>query len=104
MSEEKLSPEDEKALNQLVNAVAKALAGGQSKGSIVKQLVEDGWEQSAAEDFVGNVEREVRAAQARGGGEGRSFLGGAGSWLIWIGLLLFVNFLSWVFDWSFWIY
>ena len=26
------------------------------------------------------------------------------SWVIWIGLILFVNFLSWIFDWSFWVY
>lgn len=30
--------------------------------------------------------------------------GGAASWLIWIGLLLLVNFLSWAFDWPFWVY
>ena len=28
----------------------------------------------------------------------------AGSWLIWIGLLLLINLLSWIFDWSFWVY
>lgn len=27
-----------------------------------------------------------------------------GGWVIWIGLLLFINFLSWIFDWSFWVY
>lgn len=26
------------------------------------------------------------------------------SWLVWIGILLFVNLLSWIFDWSFWVY
>jgi hypothetical protein len=30
--------------------------------------------------------------------------GGAGGWLVWIGLLILVNFLSWLFDWSFWVY
>jgi hypothetical protein len=29
---------------------------------------------------------------------------GAGGWLIWIFLLLLVNFLSWLFDWPFWVY
>ena len=29
---------------------------------------------------------------------------GAGGWLTWIGLLLLVNFLSYVFDWPFWVY
>jgi hypothetical protein len=27
-----------------------------------------------------------------------------GSWLIWIGLLILINFLSWLFDWSFGVY
>ena len=30
--------------------------------------------------------------------------GGGGGGLVWIGLLVLVNFLSWLFDWSFWIY
>ncbi len=30
--------------------------------------------------------------------------GGCGSWLIYIGILLFINLLSWIFDWSFWVY
>ena len=30
--------------------------------------------------------------------------GGAGGWLVWIGVLLLINFLSWMFDWSFWVY
>lgn len=27
-----------------------------------------------------------------------------GGWLVWIGILLFINLLSWIFDWSFWVY
>ncbi len=30
--------------------------------------------------------------------------GGCVGWLVFIGILLIINFLSWVFDWSFWIY
>jgi hypothetical protein len=30
--------------------------------------------------------------------------GGGLGWLVWIGALLLINFLSWAFDWSFWIY
>lgn len=29
---------------------------------------------------------------------------GAAGWVVWIGVLILVNFLSWAFDWSFWIY
>jgi hypothetical protein len=28
----------------------------------------------------------------------------ASRWLVWIALLLLINFLSWVFDWSFWLH
>jgi hypothetical protein len=27
-----------------------------------------------------------------------------GGWLVWIGLLILINVLSWLFDWSFWVY
>ena len=37
-------------------------------------------------------------ADKKGGGSG------AMGWLVWIGLLGFVNLLSWLFGWSFWIY
>ena len=30
--------------------------------------------------------------------------GGAMGWLIWIGALLLINFLSWAFNWGFWLY
>ena len=29
---------------------------------------------------------------------------GGGRWLIYIGILLLINFLSWAFDWGFWLY
>ncbi len=28
----------------------------------------------------------------------------SGGWLAWIGLLILINFLSYVFDWPFWVY
>lgn len=30
--------------------------------------------------------------------------GGCFGWVAWIGILLFINFLSWLFDWPFWVY
>ncbi len=36
--------------------------------------------------------------------EEQSDSGSTGGWLTWIGLLLLVNFLSYVFDWPFWVY
>ena len=29
---------------------------------------------------------------------------GCFQWVIWIGTLLLLNLLSWIFDWSFWVY
>lgn len=29
---------------------------------------------------------------------------GCGGWLVWIGLLIGINVLSWLFDWPFWIF
>jgi hypothetical protein len=29
---------------------------------------------------------------------------GCSGWMVWIGILLLINFLSWAFDWSFWLY
>jgi len=29
---------------------------------------------------------------------------GAAGWLVWIGVLILINFSSWMFDWSIWIY
>ena len=30
--------------------------------------------------------------------------GGCSSWMIYVGILLLINLLSWIFDWSFWVY
>ncbi len=35
---------------------------------------------------------------------GNNKSGSIWSWVIWIGLILFFNLLSWIFDWSFWVY
>ena len=37
-------------------------------------------------------------------GDNKDKKGGCGSWLIYIGILLFINLLIWIFDWSFWVY
>ena len=30
--------------------------------------------------------------------------GGGGGWMVWIGILLLINLLSWALDWSVWLY
>ena len=88
----------------MVTAVADQLAAGVPESDVAKQLVEGGWEQSDASEFVRDIGQRVRAegytgSHSEGGGGS-----GAWGWLIWIGILLFINFLSWAFDWPFWVY
>jgi len=47
---------------------------------------------------------QYRHSEGRAAMAGESGGGGAVSWLIWIGILLLVNFLSWAFNWPFWVY
>ncbi len=65
-----------------------------------QQLVENGWEKEDAEEFVGSIATQMAAARTRQKASG----GGGTSWLIWIGLLLLINLLSYIFNWPFWIY
>ena len=99
MSDEQMSPEDQEELDQLANMVVESLAKGEKPADISKQLVAGGWEQEAADDFVRSIQMHLASAAAQED-EG----GGAMGWLVWIGAILFINFLSWVFGWPFWIY
>jgi hypothetical protein len=98
MSSSELSPTQEQAMTELVQGVARALASGQSRQQVAGTLVSNGWDQADADVFVGRVHQQAktnRRAQASDDGSG---------FAIWIGLLLVINFLSWVFNWPFWIY
>ena len=100
MSDQQLSQEE---LNALARLVAESLAKGEKAADVTAQLVNNGWEQGEAAEFVGRIALHLasaqdRAAQSNDGG------GGGMGWLIWIGAILFINFLSWVFDWPFWVY
>jgi len=107
MSDEQLSSEDPRELDQteldqLTHLVADSLAKGQKPAEISQQLVNSGWDQGEADGFVESIAAQLAsdqhvAAQSHGAG------GGMG-WLLWIGALLLINFLSWVFGWGFWIY
>jgi len=86
-------------MQELAVLVAKALAKGESRESVIADLTKNGWEHADADEFVGSIEYHMENAQHQhsGGGEGMG-------WLLWIGGILLINFLSYVFGWGFWIY
>lgn len=98
MAENQLTATEQNAMRELVDHVAQALAEGQSQEQIVGKMVENGWEQDHASAFVGAVQQELETAEPPA--ESSS----GGGWLVWIGLLLFINLLSYLFDWPFWVY
>lgn len=100
MAEQTLSSEDQR---ELAGLVAKSLSEGQQPADIAKQLVDSGWEQQAADDFVGSIAQHLANAEQAAQSESGSGGGGMG-WLAWIGVLLFINLLSWLFNWPFWVY
>jgi hypothetical protein len=99
MSDQQLSQEE---LNALARLVAESLAKGEKAADVSAQLVNSGWEQGEADEFVGRIALHLASAQDRAA-KSNAGEGGMG-WLIWIGAILFINFLSWVFNWPFWVY
>ena len=100
MADEELSAEDEAAFEELVQHVAQALAGGATPNDVVAGMVENGWEEDDAREVVGRIAMqmsEAGAAQKESGG-------GGGGWLLWIAIIIGINVLSYLFNWSFWIY
>jgi hypothetical protein len=85
----------------LTQVVAESLARGDDPSAIAQKLIDSGWEPDQAHAFVGSIHQQMyeNAPSAAGGQEGES-----GGWLLWIGGILGINFLSWLFDWGFWIY
>ena len=82
----------------LVQNVGSALANGTSPQAIVQELVNNGMPQADAKALVANVGQHVKAGSGGGGGRGVS------GWLIFIGVILVLNLLSYVFHWgwTFW--
>lgn len=82
----------------LTQVVADSLAKGEDPQKLAQQLVDSGWEPDQANHFVGSIQQYVREAQSSNDGSE------AKGWMLWIGGLVGINFLSWLFDWGFWIY
>ena len=92
----------EEEINDLAQLVAKSLGSGKTQIEVAQQLIDSGWESKPAHVFVGQI------ADAMAGGHERQPAGrqgnGAQGWLIWIGILVGINVLSYLFNWGFWIY
>ena len=82
----------------LSQVVAESLANGEDPKSVAQKLVDSGWEPEQAEGFVGSIEQPMLAPQSSGAGSE------AKGWMIWAGGIIGINFLSWLFNWGFWIY
>jgi hypothetical protein len=94
-------------LEQLTTLVAEALSQGESPDDVSQKLINNGWDKETADHFVNSVALRMASAQhsashAHSGGRERG--GGGMGWLVWIGAILFINFLSWLFGWPFWVY
>jgi predicted acetyltransferase len=100
MADEEMTAEEEAAFEELVQHIAREIAGGTSPNDVVANMVENGWEEDDAREMVGSIAMrmsEAAAAQEESGG-------GGGGWLLWIGIIIGINVLSYIFNWPFWIY
>jgi hypothetical protein len=87
-------------IQDLAMLVAENLNNGESPDVIVEQLVGNGWEEDDAIGFVASIQHRINPpAEYAGKPEGEGM-----GWLLWIGGVLLINFLSYVFGWGFYIY
>ena len=96
-----MTPEhDNAAIQQAAKNAAEGLASGRPRTSVANDLVANGWSEEDANELVLSIEEAMleNAGESDGGGSG------IGGWVIWIGVLVVINLLSWAFDWPFWIY
>ena len=85
-------------IQALTQVVANSLAKGDDPQKVSQQLIDSGWEPDQANNFVGSIQQHLFDQQKTGGGSESK------GWLVWICAILGINFLSWVFNWGFWIY
>ena len=87
------------AIQNLVHAIAEELRNGRKKGEVTQDLVDNGWDQAEASDFVNHIDSNLSQLQADHSEDNSGM-----RWLIWIGVLLLINLLSYLFNWPFWVY
>ena len=82
----------------LTQVVAESLAKGEDPQSVAQKLIDSGWEPDQADGFVASIQQQMLEPKNSGGGSESK------GWLIWFGGIIGINFLSWLFNWGFWIY
>ncbi len=98
MSQQEPPPgQEDDEIEGLAVLVAENLQKGESPQEITQQLVNNGWKEDEAIGFVNSIQYELQSHQATGGSQGMG-------WLVWIGAILLINGLSYLFNWGFWIY
>ena len=98
MTQESAPGQDDDEIQDLAMLVAQNLAKGESPEAISQQLVDSGWDPDEATAFVGSIQQQLAQMQSnQGSDEGMG-------WLLWIGGILLINLLSYLFNWGFWIY
>lgn len=85
-------------IQALTQVVYDSLAKGEDPQKVSQQLIDNGWEPDQANNFVGSIHQQMFEEQSSGRGSGST------GWLVWIGAIVGINFLSWLFNWGFWIY
>ena len=90
-------------IHALTEIVSESLASGEDPQKVAQQLIDNGWEPDQANHFVASIQqqmfeeqRSARVSESRGS-ESKG-------WLVWICAIVGINFLSWLFNWGFWIY
>ncbi|MCP4522530.1 MAG: hypothetical protein GY827_12690 [Cytophagales bacterium] len=107
MSEEQLTEEQQQeVVKQIYQEAAELKQQGKTDDEIVATLKEKGLDAEMAASVVQNLNAMIEERKAANNpyveddDDGDSAWG----WLIWIGILVVVNLLSYIFDWPFWIY
>ena len=96
-----MTPEhDDATIQQAAKKAAEGLLSGRPRTSVANDLAADGWSEGDANELVLGVEEAILEDADESDDNGS----GIGGWVTWIGVLVVINFLSWTFDWPFWIY
>ena len=101
--EEAEEDEDDEEIQLLVLSIRQALAEEQSQESIVDQIL-DGEDDKETRFNMTRLVSEVADTLSESDYSEQVESSGASGWMMWIGLLVFVNILSAALDWGFWVY